>query len=162
MNKKKIAIICVAALVVIAGAYVALRLHNRGTDIIGVTTLTDRNTVIMNSKTGAEFVAGEGQLAVSEGERIHVEYDLSGGTIDISFNELTSSGAAYEDITPENVPDVLENLPAPEDMAGEGAFGQDGVTGKGGLDFDAAPGGYNVHIAQHGAIGKATVTAKAG
>ncbi|MBR3570758.1 MAG: hypothetical protein IKN96_08210 [Oscillibacter sp.] len=162
MNKKNIVIIGVAALVVVACAYVALRLRNRCTDIIGVTTLTDRNTVIMNSKTGAEFVSGEGQLAVGEGERIRVEYDLSGGEIDISFKERGEGSASYEDITPENVPDVLENLPTPEDMTGEGAFGQDGITGKGSLYFDAAPGSYNVHIALHDAVGKAVVTAKAG
>ena len=71
--------IVVAVLLVAAGIYTGIRLAKHGTDIIGVTTLPDRNTVIMNAKTGDEFVAGTGYLTVAEGEHIHLEYDLSAG-----------------------------------------------------------------------------------
>ena len=159
MKKKTVALIVVLALVIAGAVYVAVRLKNRGTDIIGVTTLPDRNTVIMNSKTGKEFVSGTGNLSVGEGERIHVEYDLSAGEIDVSF--LKSDSTPYEDITAENenLEDALNNLPVAEDFAGGDAFGQDGVSGKGVLDFDAAPGLYMVDIAIHDAPDKVVVTA---
>ena len=48
MKKKTVALIVVLALFVAGAAYVAFRLKIRGTDIIGVTTLPDRNTVILN------------------------------------------------------------------------------------------------------------------
>ena len=165
MKKKTVALVIVAALLVVGAAYIAVRLKNHGTDIIGVTTLTAKNTVIMNAKAGNEFVSGAGQLTVGEGERIHVEYNLKAGEIDVAFRANEGDFASYEDITPdnENLEEVLNSLPAPEDMAGEGSFGQDGVSGKGSLDFDAAPGAYAVRIAIHDAIGKAVVTAvKAG
>ena len=141
MKKKTVALI-VLALIVVAGAYIAVRMKNRGTDIIGVTTLYDRNTVIMNAKTGQEFVSGRGTLTVGEGERVHMEYDLSAGALDIAFFE----GG--------------DNAPLEEDMSG-GLFGQEGVSGKGALDFDAAPGSYSVQIAVHDAVGRAVVTTKA-
>ena len=163
MKKKTVALI-VLALVVVAGIYVAVRLKNRGTDIIGVTTLPDRNTVIMNAKAGSEFVSGTGNVSVGEGERIHMEYNLSAGEIDVAFRANEGDFASYEDITPdnENLEEALNSLPTPEDMAGEGSFGQDGVSGKGSLDFDAAPGLYAVQITLHDAVGKAVITAKAG
>ena len=159
MKKKTVALIVVLALIVAGAAYVAVRLKNRGTDIIGVTTLPDRNEVIMNSKTGKEFVSGTGSVSVGEGERIRMEYDLSAGEIDVSF--LKSDSNPYEDITAdsENLEDALNNLPVAEDFAGGDAFGQEGVSGKGVLDFDAAPGFYTVYIAIHDAVGKAVVTA---
>ena len=154
MNKKNIVIIGVAVLVVVACAYVAMRLHNRGTDIIGVTTLPDRNTVIMNSKTGDEFVGGTGYVNVGEGERIRVKCDLSAGEIDLLFYP--------SDFYP-TFQATLEDWPISKDSAGEGAFGQDGVSGKDDLYFDAAPGAYVVSIAPHGSIGKVVITtAKAG
>ena len=57
MKKKTILILSVVVVILIAaGAYVGFRMANRGKDIIGVTTLTKENKVIMNSATGNEFV----------------------------------------------------------------------------------------------------------
>lgn len=153
MKKKTVAIIVVLALVVAGVAYVAFRLIIRGTDIIGVTTLPDRNTVIMNSKTGDEFVGGTGYVNVGEGERIRVKCDLSAGEIDLLFYP--------SDFYP-TFQATLEDWPISKDEAGEGSFGQDGVSGKDDLYFDAAPGAYAVQIAPHGSIGKVVITAKAG
>ena len=154
MKKKTVALIVVLALVVAGAAYVAFRLKIRGTDIIGVTTLPDRNTVIMNSKTGDEFVGGTGYVNIGEGERIRVKCALSAGEIDLLFYP--------SDFYP-SFQSTLEDWPISKDAAGEGSFGQDGVSGKDDLYFDAAPGVYAVSIAPHGSIGKVVITtAKAG
>lgn len=73
MHGKKSMILTVASLVLIAAvAYICVRLNNRLTDINGVTTVYERNTVYMNSKPGTDFYAGSGELTVSEGKHIHV------------------------------------------------------------------------------------------
>lgn len=151
--KKKLILILVAALVVTLGVYVGYRFAKRGTDIIGVTTLSDKNTVIMNAKTGSEFAAGTGYLTVAEGERIHMEYDLSAGSIDVAIKSGEGAMEAIENMD-------FENLPSAEDMTGDGAFGETGVSGKGSMDFDAAAGEYTVYIVNNGAVGSATLTAK--
>lgn len=147
--KKKHILLILAVLVLIAAGYVGMRLRNRWTDITGVTTVRDRNTVYMNSKTGKDFEAGSGSLTVGEGQRIHVEYALDAGNFDLAFNKGNNDHSVFF-----NAP--LDNLPATGDV-----FGKSGVSGKGSLDFEAAPGEYTVFIRQHGAIGSATVTAKA-
>ncbi len=154
--KKKLILILVAVLVVTAGGYVGFRLARRGTDITGVTTLTDRNQVIINAKSGVDFAAGTGYLTVAEGERIHMDYDFSAGSIDVAFE----AGKSIPDVL--NDPEHLdsESLPAPEEFTGEGAFGQKAVSGKGSLDFDAEPGEYAVNIVNNDAIGSAKLTAK--
>ena len=49
MKKKMVLIAFVVLAAVAAVAFVGMRLARHGTDIIGVTTLPDRNIVIMNS-----------------------------------------------------------------------------------------------------------------
>lgn len=154
--KKKLILILVAVLVVTAGGYVGFRLARRGTDITGVTTLTDRNQVIINAKSGADFAAGTGYLTVAEGEHIHMDYDFSAGSVDVAFETGKSIPEAFND--PEHLDP--ESLPAPEEFTGEGAFGQKAVSGKGSLDFDAEPGEYAVNIVNNDAIGSAKLTAK--
>lgn len=151
--KKKVIIAIVALLVVALGVYAGYRLAVRGTDVIGVTSLSDRNTVIMNAKTGDEFVSGTGYLTVGKGEGLHLEYDLSSGSIDVAFRADDGYAAAAQSMD-------VEKLPETEELTGEGAFGEQGLAGKGSLDFEAAEGTYTVHITNHSAIGKATVTAK--
>ena len=145
--KKKNIILIIAVLVLIAAGYAGMRLKNRWTDITGITTVRDRNTVYMNSKTGKEFEAGSGSLKLGEGQVIHVEYALDSGNFDIAFNEGNESHTVFF-----NAP--LDNLPDKGDV-----FGKSAVSGKGSLDFEATPGEYTVFIRQHGAIGSATVTA---
>ena len=150
--KKKIILFLVLALAAAAAVYACVRVSRHGTDIIGVTTLADKNTVIMNSKTGSEFVSGSGVISVAQGEHIHLECDLKEGSIDVAFRGDEGAAAAYESMTP-------ENLPTAEEMTGEGAFGQESISGKCSLDFDAEAGEYTVYIANRGAVGKAVVTA---
>lgn len=149
MKKKSVVLFVVALVLIAAIAYVGMRLINRRTDIIGVTTLFEKNTVIMNSKTGKDFEAGSGELTVDEGKRIHVEYALDAGSFDLAFCKGSDALAAIRRAN-------LSDLPNTGDL-----FGKSGVSGKGSLDFEAAPGKYTVYFEQHGAVGTANVTAKA-
>lgn len=157
-NKKRVILIAVLVLAFAAVGYVGYRLAIRGTDIIGVTTLPDRNTVYVNGKSGDEFTAGSGFITVGEGEQLCLKYDFSAGGIDIYFRADENAADAYENVTDFDP----EKLPTAEEMTGEGAFGQAGVTGKGTLDFPAEAGTYTVFFVNHGVIGKASVTAKKG
>lgn len=149
MSKKmKVILIAILCALLAGTIYVGYRIINHGKDIIGVTSLTDKNTVIMNSKTGAEFVGGTGYITVGEGQRLHLTYDLSSGSFDLAFQSA-------EGVDPMDV----EHLPTAEEMTGEGAFGKADISGKGSLDFDAAPGQYTAYFTMHGAIGTATLTA---
>jgi len=149
MKNKRIIVLILAILVVIAAViYVGVRLHNRGTDIIGVTTLENRNTIIMNSKSGQEFVAGSGKLTVGTNERIHVVYELDNGSFDLAFHKGSDGLDVFENSD-------LKNLSNTGDV-----FGKSGISGKGSLDLEVASGKYTVYFNQHGAVGSATVTTK--
>lgn len=158
--KKRVIVLVLVLLLVAVGGYGCYRLKIRGTDIIGVTTLPDKNTVIMNAKTGEEFEAGTGYITVADGEMLHLEHNLTAGSFDIAFRKDEDAFNLYESIgTTENLSDTLQNLPTSEEMTGEGSFGDSQITGSGSFEFDAEPGNYTVYITNHNAIGKATVTA---
>ena len=150
--KKKTVLIVALVLAAAAVGYVGYRLAIRGTDIVGVTTLPDRNTVIVNGKTGDEFESGTGFLTVGEGQKLHVEYDVKSGSFDVAFRADEDAAAAYEEMD-------VDNLPTAEEMTGEGSFGTAELTGKSSLDFDAEPGDYTVYITNHGMVGNVKVTA---
>ena len=150
MKKKTIIIAAAIVLVVAAGLFLY---RHRGGDITGVTTYAAWNTIIMNGKAGQDLFAGSGFLTVGEGEHIHMEYALSAGSFDIYFNADENAASAYENMD-------VENLPTAGDMTSDTAFGQDGVEGKGSLDFEADAGQYTAHFVFHDTIGKATVTAQ--
>ena len=103
----------------------------------------------MNSKTGKEFYAGSGKLNVGEGERIHMQYALDGGSFDLAF---CKGGNALDVISNSD----LDNLSVSGDV-----FGKSRVSGKGSIYFEASPGEYTVYFKQHGAVGTVTVTAQA-
>ena len=149
MKKKSIVLFVVAIVFIAAAAYVWVRYNNRWTDINGVTTVAERNTVYMNLKPGTNFYAGSGQLTVAEGKHIHVEYALDSGTFDLAFRIYVKGSDALAVQSP-----VFDDLPA----SGE-VFGKSGVSGKGTLDFDVAPGTYKVYFKNHSVVGSATVTA---
>ena len=149
MSKKKVILTVVAFVLIAIAAYVGVRLKNRWTDINGVTTVYERNTVYMNAKTGKEFYAGSGKLSVGEGENIHVEYALEGGSFDLAF---CSGSNALDKISNSD----LDNLSASGDV-----YGKSGISGKGSIYFEASPGEYTVYFKQHGAVGTVTVTAQA-
>ena len=146
MKNKRIVLILVILVIIAAVIYGAVRLRNRGTDIIGVTTLENRNTIIMNSKTGQEFVSGSGTLTVSENERIHVEYALDTGSFDLAFHKGSDGLDVFENSDLDNLSDTGD------------VFGKSNISGKGSLDLEAASGEYTVYFNQHGAAGTATVT----
>ena len=149
MKKKSIVLIVAALVVIVAIAYVGMRFINRGTDINGVTTLVEKNTVIMNVKPGKDFAGGSGKLTVDEGKRIHVEYALDAGSFDLAFCKGSNALDVLRSAKLDSLPD-----------AGE-VFGKSGVSGKGSLDLDAVPGEYTLYLNPHDTIGTATVTAKA-
>lgn len=166
MMNKKILLIIGAAAVLIAAAAILLFTH-RGGDIIGVTTYPDKNRVIMNAKADSQFASGEGTLLVGDGEQIHVEYALDGGSFDVLF--VAGKDEIYDALQD---PNSLETdaLPIPEDWQSfeekmaesPDLLGQGGVEGRGSLDFAAAPGAYTVIFYPHGTVGRATVTAVKG
>ena len=148
---KKIILIVAVLVLISASAYVYWRTTNRLTDTIGVTTVYEKNTVYMNSKPGKDFYAGSGELTVSDGKSIHVEYALESGSFDLAFR-LYREGSEGLDIQSAK----LDNLPESGDL-----FGKSGVSGKGTVDFKVASGKYTVYFKSHSAIGSATATVKA-
>ena len=131
----------------IASALALTGCESRKKDITGVTTLTKENTVIMNSPTGDEFVNGSGKITVSEGETLHLTYDLTEGSMDLALNAGDGTLDVFETVD-------LENLGADGQV-----FGVSGITEKGELVIDAAPGEYTVFFNLHSAAGTATVSA---
>ncbi len=159
MKKKTIVIIIVVvvlALIIAAAVYIGVRLHRHGTDIIGVTTLTDRNTVIMNAVESGGFKSGTGVINVGEGERIRLDYDVSGGSFDFAF--AAGEDAVFSAVRDADNMDVAE-LPTDDVMPETPPDGETGLEGAGSVDFDVEPGAYTVYFTMHGAIGTATVTA---
>ena len=129
---------------VAAVGYAGLRISRRGTDLIGVTTLD--NTVIMNSKTGKEFVSGSGKLTLGEGERIHLKYSLDAGSFDFAVNSGSNGLDIFDSTDLGSLSDEGE------------VFGRSGITGKGSLDFKAGPGEYTLFFNMHDAVGTATAS----
>ena len=148
MKKKTMIMIAAAALVITAAiAYVAVRMNNRWTDITGVTTLYEKNTVIMNAKEAGSFVSGSGQITVGENGQIHIDYAITAGSCDIAFHAGSVSLDVFQDSD-------LEQLSGTGDV-----FGSSGVSGNGSLDLAAESGEYTVYFSMHDALGTATVTA---
>ena len=145
---KKIILIIAALILISASAYVGWRLHIRGTDINGITTMPKRNTVYINAYPNKDFTAGEGYLTVSNGKHIHVKYAFESGSFDLVFR-LYSEGVENASIGTTE----LDNLPVSGDV-----FGKLGISGKGTLDFEAAPGNYSIYYEPHNAVGRATIT----
>lgn len=159
MKKKTKIILAVVLLLVLAAAvYVGMRFAKRGTDITGVTTLSDRNTVYVNGKQSGSFASGSGWITVGEGEEIVLTYDFSAGSIDVFYRPDENAASAIADVQDFRP----EDLPTAEEMTGEGSYGQEGITGRGTLKYPADPGTYTVYVVNHDAIGSATVTAKKG
>ena len=150
MKKKRIVLLVAALVLIVATAYVWLRLNSRWTDINGVTTVNERNTVYMNAKPGNDFYAGVGYLTVGEGKRIHAEYDIESGSFDLAFR-IYVKGRSGLDVRSS----MFDDLPD----SGE-VFGKSGVSGKGSLSFEVAPGEYEVYFKSHDTIGSATVIAR--
>lgn len=151
MKKKSIILIIATLLLIAAVAYIWLRLTNRWTDINGVTTVYERNTVYMNAKPDEDFYSGGiGELTVSGDRHIHVEYSFDTGSFDVAF-QIYVKGSKNLDM----LSSVFDNLPNSGDV-----FGKSSVSGKGILDLEAAPGTYVVYFKSHGAVGSAIVTAE--
>lgn len=156
--KKKTILLLSAVLVVLiaAGIYIGVRLNGRGKDIIGVTTLTKENKVIMNSATGNEFVSGSGMITVKEGEHIHLTYKLKSGSFDIGFAPGTDG--VLEAVTNLDMTELEDPTQDPSEYAIE----QKGIEGSGEADFEAQSGEYTVYFTMNGAVGTATVSTAKG
>lgn len=149
MKRKILIILVLAACLIIAASGCGTRISERHTDIIGVTTIPEKNTVIMNAKTDEEFVSGTGKITVGEGERIHVESSLETGSVDLALHAGDGSLDVFTGAD-------LENLPVEGDV-----FGISGLEGDGSFDLDAAEGEYSIYFALHDAAGNVTVSTKA-
>lgn len=110
-----------------------------------------RNTIYMNLPSGTRSFFGQGQLTIDEGKHIHVEYALDAGNFDLAFRVYAEGN---DDLAVESP--VFKNL----QNSGE-IFGKSGISGKGTIDFDVAPGEYEVHFRPHDVVGWAIVTDKA-
>ena len=148
MSKKRIILTVAVFVLIAAAAYVGLRLKNRWTDINGVTTVFERNTVYMNVRPGKDFVGGSGYITVRQGKSIHVEYAVDTGKFDIAFCKGSNVLSLIRS-------SELDNLPNTGNV-----FGKSGVSGKGSIDFEAEPGEYTVYFNPHDTIGSATVTVR--
>ena len=110
----------------------------------------ERNTVYMNVRPGKDFYAGVGYLTVGEGKRIHAEYDIESGSFDLALRIYVRERSGLDVRS-----SVFDNL----SDSGE-VFGKSGVSGKGSLGFEVAPGEYEVYFKSHDTIGSAIVTVK--
>ena len=142
MKKTVIILVMLIAVLLTASAC-----GSRHTDIIGVTTLTGDNKVVMNSASGDEFVSGSGNITLGEGEVLHLEYELTEGSFDLACHEGNVGLDVFETVD-------LSSLP----LTGE-VFGASEISGSGTLDLEAAPGDYTVFFTVHGAVGQAVLTA---
>lgn len=155
MKKKTAAIVTVIlAVLIAAGVYVGLRIYRHGTDIIGVTTLTGKNRVIMNSATGNEFESGNGRITIGEGGSAHVTWKLSEGSFDLAF------AAARGEKTDADLLAEGQEPAEPETGGITYDLREDGIQGSGEADFDLEAGTYDVSFIMHGAVGTAEVTSK--
>lgn len=148
MSKKRIILTVTVFVLIVAAAYVGLRLKNRWTDINGVTTVYERNTVYMNVRPGKDFAGGSGYITVEEGKRIHVEYAVETGKFDIALNKGS------------NALSVIRNSDLDNLSSSGNVFGKSGISGKGSIDFEAEPGEYTIYFNPHDTIGSAIVTVK--
>ena len=124
----------------------------RDTNIVGVTTYPDRNTVVLCCKTGSEFVNGDGKITVGEGEHLRLDHALKAGSFDLALYRGEDGLEPFRDVD-------MANLPAP-DAATDGVCGVSGVAGTGTLDLEVAPGTYMLLFTIHDTVGTATVTAE--
>ena len=157
---KKIVLIVAVLLMIVASAYVyIINFHSTflwhftdsWRDSTGVITVSERNTVYMNLTPGTNYYLDSGQLTIHEGKHIHVEYAIDAGTLNLAFRTYVEGSDA-----------LRVNSPVFDDLQNSGEiFGKSGISGKGTLDFDAAPGTYEVYFRTHEVIGTATVTEKA-
>ena len=148
MKRKTLIIYTVALLLVLAMSGCGRLLSRDHNDIIGVTTFSEKNTVVMNSPTGDEFVSGSGKIILGEGEKLHVEYTLDKGSFDLAFH-MGSDGLGVFDSAD------LDTLPVQGDV-----FGKSGVEGSGSFELDAPAGEYTVFFSIHDAAGSASVSAE--
>ena len=145
MKRKTVRVTALLVCVILLVSLTGCGLFSRHRDITGVTTLTDENTVIMNSPSGTEFVSGSGVITVKEGQAIRLTYEILEGSFDLALNAGDGSLGVFESAD-------LGNLTSEGDV-----FGVSGVTGTGELEIEAAAGEYTVFFKLHGAVGSATV-----
>jgi len=159
MKKRSTVILVLAVLtaIVAAGAYLAVRFMRHGTDIIGVTSLPEKNVVIMNSASGDEFVKGAGTITVGEGEHAVLTWKLKSGSFDLGF--LAGRDAIIEALGDQaavpggEFPAETEGEQPPEYIQEK-----TGIEGFGTETFDVGSGDCTVYFTMHGAVGTATVS----
>ena len=151
--KKKSILILAGVLVIVIAAGVVLYRH-RGGDVIGVTTYSNQNKVIMNAKTGSEFVSGTGTIDVGEGKHVCIEHALTAGSVDVAFASDKNAVERHRNIGADNLPDPEAEVP-------EATATEEGISGKGSTDVALTPGSYLVTITNNNAVGKVTISEKA-
>ena len=151
MKKQGIIILVgiIAAIILASVFFFSLRDRN----IVGVTTYPDKNMVVLNSKTGNEFVNGSGEITVGENEYIHMEYDLKSGSFDLALCEGNGDLSVFRDID-------MSNLPDPDTAEVGSVCGTSDIKGKGSRDYKVPAGKYTVFFTIHDTVGSADVSVR--
>ena len=149
---KKKGIIILAGIIVVIILTAILCSCSRDRSIVGVTTYPEKNTVVLNCKTGNEFADGSGKITVGENEYIHLEYDLKSGSFDLALCEGNSDLGVFRDAD-------MSDLPSPDTAEAGSVCGTSGIKGKGSLDYKVPEGKYTVFFTIHDTVGRADVSA---
>ncbi|MCR5373150.1 MAG: hypothetical protein K6E41_06740 [Solobacterium sp.] len=132
-----------AALLMMAGcAKHESRIESTADNTIKVTALNSEET------------GGSSVITVAEGEILHLDYNLSKGTFDVT---VAGEQAVPEDGQPEADGKSAEELI--DAFTGEGQYKETGLTGEGSLEFAVEPGDQTLYIMLHDATGEILVTA---
>ncbi|MBE6117609.1 MAG: hypothetical protein E7188_03550 [Erysipelotrichaceae bacterium] len=114
---------------------------------------TTDNTIKVTA-LNSEETGGSGVITVAEGEVLHLDYNLSKGTFDVT---VAGEQAVPEDGQLEAEGKTTEELI--ESFTGEGQYKETGLTGEGSLEFAVEPGDQTLYFMLHDATGDILVTA---
>ena len=123
---------------------------------------TEDNTIKVTALNSEES-GGSGAIVVGEGEILHVDYNITKGTFDITVagepfepGEMTDPDASEEEIAEAGEENAQAMIDA---FTGEGQYKETGLTEEGSLEFAVQPGDQTLYIMLHDATGEILVTA---
>jgi hypothetical protein len=114
---------------------------------------TADNTIKVTA-LNSEETGGSSVITVAEGEILHLDYNLSKGTFDVTVaGEQTVPEDGQVDAEGKSTEELIETF------TGEGQYKETGLTGEGSLEFAVEPGDQTLYIMLHDATGEILVTA---
>ncbi|MCR5372925.1 MAG: hypothetical protein K6E41_05600 [Solobacterium sp.] len=114
---------------------------------------TADNTIKVTA-LNSEETGGSGVITVAEGEILHLDYNLSKGTFDVTVaGEQTVPEDGQVDAEGKSTEELIETF------TGEGQYKETGLTGEGSLEFAVEPGDQTLYIMLHVATGEILATA---